>query len=91
MGKLFTMAMSQLVDYSSVEVPQNTPATVVPIVTKHDAGKDTAEYATSSLVLAAIRNRSFKILEPNDMQGILDELSFQLSDLADENKVVEMG
>ena len=43
LGKLLTMAMSQLVDYSSVEVPQNTPATVVPIGTEHDAGKDTAE------------------------------------------------
>jgi hypothetical protein len=37
------MAMSQLVDYSSVEVLQNTPTTVVRIVTKHDAGKDTAK------------------------------------------------
>jgi hypothetical protein len=43
LGRLSTMAMSQLVDYFSVAVSQNTPATVVPIITKHDAGKDTAE------------------------------------------------
>jgi hypothetical protein len=53
LGKLFTMAMSQLVDYSSVEGPQNTPATVVPIVTKHDAGKDTAEVLSLTQVSIA--------------------------------------
>jgi len=53
LGKLFTMAMSQLVDYSSVEVLQNTPATVVPTVTKHDAEKNTGEVLSLTQVSIA--------------------------------------
>jgi len=53
LGKLYTMAMSQLGDYSSVEVLQNTPATVVPIVTKHDAGKGTAKVLSLTQVSIA--------------------------------------
>jgi hypothetical protein len=87
LAKLFAMAVSQLVDYSTVRLPFGTPAAVLPVSPARDPLALNAEYFTEQLVLSFGRSGAagemFRLVERQDLQRILEELELQLSDLAD--------
>jgi Mg-chelatase subunit ChlD len=95
LDKLFTMAVSQLIDYSTFHIPLDTPASVLPLSPADPELNLPAEYFTEQLSLSFSRGeaarRSFRILERKDLQKILDELELQLSGLADEKQAARVG
>ena len=91
LGKLFEMALGQLVDFSSARIPQGTRAATLPIVPAPDGLKLDAEYFSDSLIQALSRNKTFTTVERKDLQKILAELELQLSGLADEANAARVG
>jgi hypothetical protein len=95
LDKLFTMAVSQLIDYSTFHLPPETPASVLPLSPASPELNLHAEYFTEQLALSFSRGaevrKIFRILERQDLQKILDELELQLSGLADEKQAARVG
>ncbi len=91
-NKLFDKAFSQIVDYSSTKITQNT-LSILPIsTTKQDKNqKLNAEYFTQQLLLSVKKNKTFKLIERKDLQKVLDEMKLQDSGLLDETKIVKFG
>ena len=93
--KLFTMAVSQLVDYSTYRLPPDTPASVLPLAPAAADLTANAEYFTEQLSLGFSREdsfrKTFRILERQNLQRILDELELQLSGLGDEKNAAKVG
>ncbi len=50
-----------------------------------------SEYFTEQSVLSLAGNRAFALVERENLQKVLRELEFQLSDLADESKAARLG
>ena len=95
LNKLFSMAISQLVDYSTVRIDRGTAAAVLPL-TPAQSGLDlNSEYFTEQLILSFGKNEQFRelfrIVERKDLQSILAELELQLSDLAEEQGAAQVG
>jgi hypothetical protein len=95
LGKLFSMAVSQLIDYSSVRIPAGTPAAVLPLSPAEENLALNAEYFTESLQLSFVQDegirRTFRIVERKDLQGVLDEMELRLSDLVDSVDTANSG
>ena len=91
LDKLFSMALSQLYDYSSVKIEDNTPTAVSPFVITGNSQKATAEYFYQNMELALAKNRKFKAVERKDLQPILSELKFQLDDLSNQDNAAKLG
>jgi Mg-chelatase subunit ChlD len=95
LDKLFTMAVSQLIDYSTFHLPPETSASVLPLSPASPELNLHAEYFTEQLALSFSRGaevrKIFRILERQDLQKILDELELQLSGLADEKQAARVG
>ena len=89
--KLFGMAITQLQDYSSIKIPNNTPAAVLPIMCSKEKLKVNAEYFTANLLFAFSKAETFKAIERDDLQKIIEEQKLQLTGLTDLNKAVEVG
>jgi Mg-chelatase subunit ChlD len=93
--KLFGMAISQLIDYSSFRIPPETPAAVLPLAPASQALALPAEYFTENLVLSFGRGeasrKTFRVLERRDLQAILSELELELSGLAEEGQAAKVG
>ena len=89
--KLFTMAITQLQDYSSIKIPDRTPAAVLPIMCSKEKLKVNAEYFTANLLFAFSLNKTFKAIERDDLQKIIEEQKLQLTGLTDLDKAVEVG
>jgi Mg-chelatase subunit ChlD len=93
--KLFGMAVSQLIDYSSFRIPPETPAAVLPLAPASQGLALPAEYFTEHLVMSFGRGeasrKTFRVLERRDLQAILSELELQLSGLADEGQAAKVG
>ncbi|RLC54320.1 MAG: hypothetical protein DRH89_09620, partial [Candidatus Cloacimonadota bacterium] len=89
--KLFGMAITQLKDYSSLRIPNNTPAAVLPIMCSKEKLKVNAEYFTANLLYAFSKAKTFKAIERDDLQKIIEEQKLQLTGLTDINKAVEVG
>jgi Mg-chelatase subunit ChlD len=93
--KLFSMAVSQLIDYSSFRIPPETPAAVLPLAPATGELALPAEYFTEALVLSFGRGeasrRTFRVLERRDLQAVLSELELGLSGLAEEGQAVKAG
>jgi hypothetical protein len=89
--KLFGMAITQLSDYSSMKIPDNTPAVVLPIMCSKDELKVNAEYFTANLLFAFSQAETFKAIERDDLQKIIEEQKLQLTGLTDLNKAVKVG
>ncbi|MBN1835692.1 MAG: VWA domain-containing protein [Spirochaetales bacterium] len=87
LGRLFAMAVSQLVDYSSARIPPGTAAAVLPVSPAEASLALNAEYFTEQLVVSFARpdagGDSFRLVERKDLQKILEELELQLSELAE--------
>ncbi len=89
--KLFTRAITQLQDYSSIKIPDRTPAAVLPIMCSKEELNVNAEYFTANLLFAFSLNKTFKAIERDDLQKIIEEQKLQLTGLTDLDKAVEVG
>ncbi|MBN1409361.1 MAG: VWA domain-containing protein [Spirochaetales bacterium] len=89
--KLFDAAVSQLVDYSSIRIPEGTEATVLPLIPAADADGATAEYFTDQLYVSFSQNKTFTMVERKDLQAVMEELEMQLSGLVDDASAVKVG
>jgi hypothetical protein len=95
LGKLFSMAISQLIDYSAVRIDPGTPAAVLPLSPAQSRLDLDSEYFTEQLILSfgkeAKSRELFRIVERTDLQRILSELELQLSDLAEDQGAAQVG
>ncbi len=89
--ELFSMAVNQLIDYSSIQLDPKTPASVLPIASKKSSLKGDAEYYTEQLILSTSRNGAFKLIDRSSLDKILKEQAIQGSDLFNEKKSVKIG
>jgi Mg-chelatase subunit ChlD len=93
--KLFGMAVSQLIDYSTFRIPPDTPAAVLPLSAATGELALPAEYFTEALVLSFGRGeasrRTFRVLERRNLQAVLSELELQLSGLVEEGQAAKVG
>ncbi len=93
--KLFRMAVSQLLDYSSVRLPAGTAAAVLPLGAAEPDESLQAEYFTEQLLLSFSRaeelKQAFRLVERQDLQRILEEMEVQLSGLSDGETAVRVG
>ncbi|HAK59841.1 MAG TPA: hypothetical protein DCO77_05585 [Nitrospiraceae bacterium] len=89
--KLFDLAVSQLVDYSSIMIPGKTPAAIFPIVYNNKSLALHAEYFSEQLALSLSRNKTFTMVERADLQRILEEMKLQLTGVVPEDKAVKAG
>jgi len=95
LDKLFSQALSQLIDYSSYRIPADTPASVLPLGAAAPELGASAEYFTEQLTLSFSRGevvrRPFRVLERRALQAVLEELELQLSALAAEGNAARVG
>jgi hypothetical protein len=95
LDKLFSMAVSQLIDYSSVCIEAGTAAAVLPITPVRDSLSLDSEYFTEQLILSLGRSsklrEQFRLVERKGLQNVLQELELQLSDLAQEQGAAKVG
>ncbi len=93
--KLFEMALSQLVDYSSFNLAAGIRAAVLPITAMNEELAPTAEYFTEQLILNLDSSESlreiFRQVERKDLQSIFKELELQLSGLVEESQAAQVG
>jgi len=95
LNKLFSMAISQLIDYSTVRIDRGTAAAVLPLSPAQSGLDLNSEYFTEQLILSFGKEENFRelfrIVERKDLQTILAELELQLSDLAEEQGAAQVG
>lgn len=95
LNKLFSMAVSQLIDYSTFRIPKGTAAAVLPLSPAQKRLSLNSEYFTEQLLLSFGKDKMFKelfrIVERKDLQSVLEELELQLSDLAEEQGAAKVG
>lgn len=89
--KLFERNIAQLADYSTYRLKEGTPTAALPIVPSATNLNLNAEYFYDQLIQSLTQNSIFKGVERRDLQGILEELEFGLTDLADETKAPRIG
>jgi hypothetical protein len=95
LNKLFSMAISQLIDYSAIRIGKGTPAAVLPLSPAESKLSLNSEYFTEQLILSVGHNTTFRelfrMVERKDLQNVLEELELQLSDLAEEPGASRVG
>jgi Mg-chelatase subunit ChlD len=93
LGKLFTEALGNLLDYSSYRILASTPMALLPIAGADSAVALNAEYFGERLILAAaaMDPKRFTMVERKDIQKLLEELELQLSGLVDEAGIAKLG
>ncbi|HPM35918.1 MAG TPA: VWA domain-containing protein, partial [Spirochaetota bacterium] len=75
--KLFDMALSQLVDYSTIKIDAGTPVSLLPVITSDNKYAANAEYFTEQANFSIAANKTFKLVERKNLQKILEEIEFQ--------------
>ncbi|MBN2441011.1 MAG: VWA domain-containing protein [Spirochaetales bacterium] len=91
LNKLFTMAISQLIDYSSIGIKNNTLASVIPILSTEKKYNVDAEYFTDQLLTSISEEKTFTIVAREELQKILEELELQLSGIVSDESAVKIG
>jgi len=91
LSTLFSMALDQLLDYSTFRIEEGTPSVLLPLISQKDGYEIDAEYFTEQLMRQAIQNGRFRLVERQDLQSILDELKLQLSGLTDNTQAAKVG
>jgi Mg-chelatase subunit ChlD len=89
--KLFDMAITQLIDYSSIGIGKGTTAAVIPVIPVQEKDALDAEYFTDQLIASLTANEVLRQVERKDLQGILEEMELQLSGLVDDESAVRVG
>jgi len=88
---LFTQAVRQLLDYSTVLIREKTPTVLMPVSVKDQALKASSELLEDRLELVIFKTPQFQMLERKNLQQLIGEMSLQLNDLFDDKKTVEVG
>ncbi|MBU0934793.1 MAG: VWA domain-containing protein [Spirochaetes bacterium] len=92
---LFTQALGNLLDYSSVRVDPADTCAILPIALAGEAADAglpaTAEYFSARLNLTAATVRRFRLVERNDLPNILRELELQLTGMFTEETTAQLG
>ncbi len=93
LGKLFSEALGNLLDYSGYTIRASTPMALLPIVGADGSVALNAEYFGERLILAAaaMQPKRFTMVERKDIQKLLEELELQLSGLVDESGIAKLG
>jgi Mg-chelatase subunit ChlD len=91
LGKLFDMAIGQIVDYASFRIPAGTPVAALPLVAQGEREAADAEYFSEQEVLSLARSTVFSMVERKDLQAVLKELELQMSGIADEANAARIG
>ncbi|MBN2536348.1 MAG: VWA domain-containing protein [Spirochaetales bacterium] len=91
LNKLFEMAVSQLVDYSSIGLEKGIRISVIPVISSDEKYKIDAEYFTDQLVKTVSADERFTMVEREDLQKILEEMELQLSGIISDESAVEVG
>ncbi len=89
--KLFSMAASQLADYSSLSIGKGTPTSVLPIEPGVPALKVNSEYFSEQLILSLMKTDRFKIVERKNLQAVLRELELTMSGLGERENAAKVG
>ena len=89
--KLFEQAVSQLIDYSSIQIAKGTVASLMPFSPEKPATSSNAEYFTEQMNFSLAKNKIFRIVERKDMQKILDELKLQGTGIVDDRSATAAG
>jgi Mg-chelatase subunit ChlD len=89
--KLFGLAVTQLIDFSTVRVPDATPACLIPLACETGPDRADAEYFTEQLQLALSRDPAFRLVERKNLRQILDELKLGMTGLVDDTSAVRAG
>lgn len=89
--KLFEQALSQLIDYSSIQIAKETTASLIPFASERQVTASNAEYFTEQMGLSLAKNKLFRIVERKDMQKILDELKLQGTGIVDDKSAAAAG
>jgi Mg-chelatase subunit ChlD len=89
--KLFGMAVTQLLDFSTVRIHDATPACLIPIACEGGSDKTDAEYFSEQILLSLSRNPAFRLVERKNLQQILDELKLGMTGLVDDARAVQAG
>ena len=89
--KLFDMALVQLVDYSSIGIPDGTPVSIIPFGSLQTVDRASAEYFAEQMNFAISRNKTFRPVERRDLQKILKELELGMSGIVEDEGAVKVG
>ena len=89
--KLFTLAINELVDYSSMSIRPGTKVSIIPLIFERESLANNAEYYTEQLHFALARHRLFELIERKNFQYIAREIGLQLSGLVDIDDAARIG
>ncbi len=89
--KLFTQALAELKDYSTLVIPPRTKVSVMPIACKDSSLKAQAEYFTEQLTLTASKDSTFELVERKDLQYIARELGLELGGFVQPEDAAKVG
>lgn len=91
LGKLFDMAINQLVDYSAISLAKGESAAVLPIKSSNKILFQNSEYFTEQLSMSLGKSKAFKQVERRNMQAIIKELELNQTGIIDEAKAAKAG
>lgn len=91
LGKLFTDALSQLTDYSSIKLPDSTVMGVMPITVNDPSSISASEYFTQNLLLTAGHHGAFKLADRTALDKIGEEWKLQLSGAVNDKMTAQIG
>lgn len=91
LNKLFTRALQQLIDFSTIAIEDRTPILVLPITATETASPADAEYFSAQLGMVVQNDDLFRRIDRDNLQTILDELKLQLTGLTDDSQKIEVG
>lgn len=89
--KLFDMALSQLVDYSTIKIDAGTPVSLLPVITSDKKNAANAEYFAEQANFSLAANKTFKLVERKNLQKILEEIELQNTGITSEESAVKLG
>ena len=89
--KLYTAAIDELWDYSSIALPDPVNLNVIPLSVNRESLENTAEYFTERLNFALSRMAGINLIERKDLQFIADELKIQLSGIVEVSDAAKIG
>lgn len=89
--KLFTAAIDELWDYSSMALPNPVNLNVIPLSVNRESLENTAEYFTERLNYSVSHMTGINLIERKDLQFIADELKVQLSGIVEVSNVTKIG
>ena len=89
--KLFTAAIDELWDYSSIALPDPVNLSVIPLSVDRESLENTAEYFTERFNFALSRMAGINLIERKNLQFIANELKIQLSGIVEVSDAAKIG